>query len=68
MQRIYPSRKRDALVPEAERYDDRSFSIDKRKSLTDWAMRLYFLVGTIVALSLVDKKKTLNPPTTCHAS
>jgi len=30
--------------------------IDKRKSLIDWIMRLYFLVGTIVALSVVDKK------------
>ena len=63
-----PSRKRDALVPEAERYNGRCFSIDNRKSLIDWAMRLCFLVGTIVALSLVDTKKILNPPTTSNAS
>jgi hypothetical protein len=67
MQRSCPSRKRDGVVPEAERNDDRYFSIDKRKSLIDWAIRLSFLVGTIVALSLVDRK-ILNPSTTCHAS
>lgn len=39
-----------------ERYGDRSFVIDKRKSLIDGAMQLYFLVGTIVALSVVDNK------------
>jgi hypothetical protein len=61
------SRKRDGLVPEAERYDGRSFSIDKRKSLIEWAIRLSFLVGTIVALSVVDRK-ILNPSTTCNAS
>jgi hypothetical protein len=62
-----PSRKRDSLVPEAERYGDRSFLIDKRKSLIDWAIQLSFLVGTIVALSVVDRK-ILNPSTTCNAS
>jgi IS30 family transposase len=61
------SRKRDGLVPEAERYDDRSFSIDKRKSLIDWVIQLSFLVGTIVALSVVDRK-ILNLSTICHAS
>jgi len=62
-----PSRKRDGLVPEAERYAGLYFSIDNRKALIDWAMRLCFLVGTIVALSVVDRK-ILNPSTTCHAS
>ena len=62
-----PSRKRDGLVPEAERYGDRSFVFEKRKSLIDWAIRLSFLVGMIVALCVVDRK-ILNPSTTCHAS
>ena len=35
MQAGYPSRKRDGLVPEVERYGDRFFVIDKRKSLID---------------------------------
>ena len=64
---LLSSRKRDGLVPEAERYGDRSFVIDKRKSLIDWAIQLSFLVGTIVALRVVDRK-ILNPSTTCHAS
>ena len=51
-----PSRKRDDFVPEAERYDDRYFSIDNRKSLIEWAIRISFLVGTIVALCVVDRK------------
>jgi hypothetical protein len=62
-----PSRKRDSLVPEAERCGDRFFVIDKRKSLIDWVIRLSFLVGMIVALSLVERK-ILNPSTTCHGS
>ena len=31
-------------------------------------MRLYFLVGTIVALAVVDKKNILNPTTTYNTS
>ena len=37
-----PSHKRDGLVPEVERYGDRSFVIDKRKSLIDWAIQTFF--------------------------
>jgi hypothetical protein len=62
-----PSHKRDGLVPEVERYGDRSFVIDKRKSLIDGIIQLSFPVGMIVALCVVDRK-ILNPSTTCNAS
>jgi hypothetical protein len=62
-----PSRKRDGVVPEVERYGDRSFVADKRKSLIDGAIQLSFPVGMIVAICAVDRK-ILNPSTTCHAS
>jgi hypothetical protein len=54
-----PSRKRDALVPEAERYHGRCFSIYNRKSLTDRAMQLYFLGWHGHCVTGVDKKKFL---------